>query len=151
MADGPLVCLVFLNKAIKHAGIQQNIYVKILQRQLLLWALCKWWSIPKWIDNIFLSWNADPWDSINMGREFGKLGMRVRGIITYTMSPYEQKPFAGIFSKSVPNIIRRFNSKVFIIVPRELLLTFLVQPLKKPQGFADHSVCIYTYLVTGLL
>lgn len=52
-----------------------------------------------------------------MGLHFGNLA-KVRGIIYYKLSPYEQKTFAGYFSKGFPNTVRRFASKALIVVPR---------------------------------
>lgn len=42
------------------------------------------------------------------GHVLGNLGVRVRHIITYTLSPYEQKAFAGYLSRDMPNMFRRF-------------------------------------------
>ena len=53
-----------------------------------------------------------------MGRHFGKL-TRVRNIITYSLSPFEQRAFAGAISKGVPNMVRRFAGQVFRVVPRK--------------------------------
>merc|ERR1712170_169189 len=53
--------------------------------------------------------------AVNMGRVFGNLGVRMRGVITYSLSPYEQKSFAGAFSKGFPNLIGRFCRKVVIV------------------------------------
>jgi len=51
-----------------------------------------------------------------MGKEFGKL-YKMRGIITYKISPYEQKAFAGFFKHGFPNLLRRFRSQVFFVGP----------------------------------
>ncbi|KAF4521462.1 hypothetical protein B566_EDAN001759 [Ephemera danica] len=48
-----------------------------------------------------------------MGRHFGELA-KVRGIITYRLSPFEQRAFAGAISKGVPNVIRRIRSTLLI-------------------------------------
>ena len=53
-----------------------------------------------------------------MGRHFGQL-TRVRNIITYSLSPFEQRAFAGAVSKGIPNMFRRFSGQVFRVVPRE--------------------------------
>ena len=50
-------------------------------------------------------------------KKFGAFGVHVKNIITYSLSPYEQKTFAGVFSRGVPNIIRRFKEEVFYIFP----------------------------------
>ena len=53
-----------------------------------------------------------------MARHFGSLGCKVRGIISYTLSPYELKAYAGAFSKGVPNMMFRIQSQLFRVVPR---------------------------------
>ena len=50
-------------------------------------------------------------------KAFGNLGVHVKNIITYSLSPYEQSVFGGIFRKGIPNIIRRFNEEIFFILP----------------------------------
>ncbi|KAH8300464.1 hypothetical protein KR018_007834 [Drosophila ironensis] len=54
--------------------------------------------------------------SILNGAHFGNLA-KVHGIITYKLSPFEQRAFAGAISKGVPNMVRRFRSNVFIVAP----------------------------------
>lgn len=49
-----------------------------------------------------------------MGLKFGNLAFR-RGIIEYSISPYEQKAFAGAITKGVPNFARRVREKIFIV------------------------------------
>ncbi len=51
---------------------------------------------------------------------FGNLA-KIRGIITYTLSPFEQGAFAGVISKGLPNTIRRCREMFFRVVPRETL------------------------------
>lgn len=53
-----------------------------------------------------------------MGAHFGELA-KIRGIVYYKLSPYEQKAFTGVFQNGVPNLFRRFRSSVFRVVPRE--------------------------------
>lgn len=53
-----------------------------------------------------------------MGRQFGKL-TRVRHVITYSLSPFEQRAFPHYFSKGVPNMLRRIQASVLRVVPRE--------------------------------
>ena len=53
-----------------------------------------------------------------MGKGFGNLA-HIRGLIKYTLSPYEQRAFAGAISVGVPNMFRRFRSKVFIVATRK--------------------------------
>lgn len=52
-----------------------------------------------------------------MGKIFGNLGVHAKNIITYSLSPFEQRAFVGLFSKGIPNIIRRFSEEVFYILP----------------------------------
>ncbi|XP_030595538.1 cytochrome b-c1 complex subunit 8 [Archocentrus centrarchus] len=47
-----------------------------------------------------------------MGRHFGNLA-KVRHIITYSLSPFEQRAFPNYFSKGIPNMWRRFRSSFF--------------------------------------
>ncbi|CAD5120273.1 DgyrCDS8842 [Dimorphilus gyrociliatus] len=51
-----------------------------------------------------------------MGKGFGEL-VKVRGIVMYTISPFEQKTFGGILSKGIPNFFKRTYSQVFRVVP----------------------------------
>ncbi|GLV35532.1 Ubiquinol-cytochrome c reductase ubiquinone-binding protein [Carabus blaptoides fortunei] len=41
----------------------------------------------------------------------------MRGIVSYRLSPFEQKAFAGLFSKGFPNVVRRFRESVFRVAP----------------------------------
>ncbi|XP_041358478.1 cytochrome b-c1 complex subunit 8-like [Gigantopelta aegis] len=51
-----------------------------------------------------------------MGRHFGHLGY-VRGIISHSLSPFEQRAFAGVISKGIPNMWRRVREQIFRVVP----------------------------------
>lgn len=53
-----------------------------------------------------------------MGREFGKLS-RVRHVITYHLSPFEQRAFPHYFSKGIPNVLRRIQASILRAAPRE--------------------------------
>ncbi|KAK7097233.1 hypothetical protein V1264_004243 [Littorina saxatilis] len=66
-----------------------------------------------------------------MGRHFGQL-TRVRNIITYSLSPFEQRAFAGAISNGVPNMARRFSGQVFRVVP-PLFLCYLVYDWGKKE------------------
>ncbi|XP_059144296.1 cytochrome b-c1 complex subunit 8-like [Physella acuta] len=52
-----------------------------------------------------------------MGMHWGELNKNIRGIITYSLSPYEQKAFAGAISKGVPNMFRRVKGQIFRVAP----------------------------------
>jgi len=54
----------------------------------------------------------------NMGVQFGNLGVRVNGLIYYSLSPHEQKAFAGFFSKGFPSTVRRIRTNILTVVPR---------------------------------
>eukprot|EP00795_Rhopilema_esculentum_P003691 gene3691-14957_t len=56
------------------------------------------------------------------GKTFGNLGIKSKNIISYSLSPFEQKAFAGFFSKGVGNLYRRFRSQVFYVAPGMLWL-----------------------------
>jgi ubiquinol-cytochrome c reductase subunit 8 len=51
-----------------------------------------------------------------MGKHFGELAT-IRGLITYKISPHEQRAFAGAISYGIPNMVRRFRECVFRVVP----------------------------------
>ncbi|XP_077179027.1 cytochrome b-c1 complex subunit 8 [Paroedura picta] len=51
-----------------------------------------------------------------MGIHFGNLE-RVRHVITYSLSPFEQRAFPNYFSNGIPNLWRRFRTQVFRVTP----------------------------------
>ncbi|XP_027229045.1 cytochrome b-c1 complex subunit 8 [Penaeus vannamei] len=51
-----------------------------------------------------------------MGKGFGELA-HVRGIIKYSLSPFEQRAFAGAIKYGVPNLFRRFRGQVLRVAP----------------------------------
>ena len=53
-----------------------------------------------------------------LGAHFGNLA-KVHGIVTYKISPFEQKAFAGAISQGLPNIVRRIRSNIFRVTPRK--------------------------------
>ena len=57
--------------------------------------------------------------SAKMGMKFGNLGVRVRGVVQYSLSPHEQRAFAGAISHGVPNLARRFAHQFFRVAPRK--------------------------------
>merc|ERR1712038_1392449 len=58
---------------------------------------------------------------IRLAKGFGELpltgGVGVRGVTKYSISPFEQKAFAGFIGKGVPNTLRRIKSEFFYVVP----------------------------------
>ncbi|KAK6168456.1 hypothetical protein SNE40_020987 [Patella caerulea] len=60
-----------------------------------------------------------------MGKQFGNLA-KVSGIVRYSLSPFEQRAFAGAVSRGLPNIWRRFTESVFKVVPPFVALYLIV-------------------------
>merc|ERR1711911_31643 len=58
---------------------------------------------------------------VSMGIKWGNMQRDIRGIVQYSLSPHEQKAFAGAFSNGLPNLIRRFRSQVFRVAPPFIL------------------------------
>lgn len=83
---------------------------------------------------------------VNMGRHFGDLA-RVRHVITYSLSPFEQRAFANYFSKGIPNVWRRFTSSFFKVAPREFTwlwyILFYVLPLTVGERCVLNMPCWY--------
>ena len=61
-----------------------------------------------------------------MGKGFGSLGVRIRHIITYSLSPYEQRAFAGMLSKSPGNLLRRVSDQVPYMAPGFVTLALIL-------------------------
>jgi len=61
-----------------------------------------------------------------MGRTLGKLPIRVSGIISYGLSPYEQKAFSQMGSKHIPNLFKRFAGKALFVIPAFVALKMVV-------------------------
>ncbi|XP_059982582.1 cytochrome b-c1 complex subunit 8-like [Lagenorhynchus albirostris] len=59
-----------------------------------------------------------------LGREFGHL-MRVRPVITYSLSPLEQRAFPHCFSKGVPNMLHRTQACILRVVPPLVVFYFV--------------------------
>jgi len=59
-----------------------------------------------------------------MGLGFGQLA-KIRGIIYYKLSPFEQRAFAGVISKGVPNTLRRISENFFRVAP-PFVLSYIV-------------------------
>ncbi|KAL3044979.1 cytochrome b-c1 complex subunit 8 [Trematomus bernacchii] len=56
-----------------------------------------------------------------MGGHFGDLA-RMRHVVTYSLSPFEQRAFPNFFSKGIPNVWRRFRASVFKVAPPMIAL-----------------------------
>ncbi|XP_013134718.1 PREDICTED: cytochrome b-c1 complex subunit 8 [Papilio polytes] len=59
-----------------------------------------------------------------MGKHFGELA-KIRGLITYKLSPHEQRAYAGAISNGLPNIFRRFRENIFRVAP-PFIVAYLV-------------------------
>ncbi|XP_077121981.1 cytochrome b-c1 complex subunit 8 [Ranitomeya variabilis] len=59
-----------------------------------------------------------------MGLHFGDLA-KIRHVITFTLSPFEQRAFANFLSKGIPNTWRRISSNFLTIAP-PFALAYLV-------------------------
>ncbi|XP_034248821.1 cytochrome b-c1 complex subunit 8 [Thrips palmi] len=55
-----------------------------------------------------------------MGHHWGELA-KFRNIVTFRLSPYELKPFGGVISKGIPNVIRRIRGQIFRIAPPAII------------------------------
>lgn len=53
-----------------------------------------------------------------MGKGFGEL-YKIRGIVTYKISPFEIKAFHGVFTHGIPRTLRRIADNFFYVVPRK--------------------------------
>ncbi|XP_059202255.1 cytochrome b-c1 complex subunit 8 isoform X1 [Centropristis striata] len=59
---------------------------------------------------------------VNMGGgHFGDLA-KIRHVITYSLSPFEQRAFPNYFSKGIPNVWRRFTASFFKVAPPMALM-----------------------------
>ncbi|XP_072486131.1 cytochrome b-c1 complex subunit 8 [Notamacropus eugenii] len=80
-----------------------------------------------------------------MGREFGNL-IRVRHIISYSLSPFEQRAFPSYFTKGIPNMLRRTQDSILRVAPPFIAFYFLYtwgtqefekSKRKKPTDFGE--------------
>ncbi|OWF44219.1 Cytochrome b-c1 complex subunit 8 [Mizuhopecten yessoensis] len=46
-----------------------------------------------------------------MGRKYGHITKNGTGLVTYALSPHEQKAFPFLLKKVIPNTLRRFSGK----------------------------------------
>ncbi|MCL4128561.1 UNVERIFIED_CONTAM: hypothetical protein GTU68_048658 [Idotea baltica] len=61
-----------------------------------------------------------------MGKGFGELAY-IRGLVKYSLSPFEQRAFAGMITKGIPNTFRRFAESGVKVLPRKCLLYYTKQ------------------------
>lgn len=65
--------------------------------------------------------------AVRLAQHFGTL-IKARGLVVHTLSPFEQRAFAGAISKGIPNLFRRFREEVFYVVPRKFQVASLTLP-----------------------
>ncbi|KAL6053178.1 hypothetical protein STEG23_025354 [Scotinomys teguina] len=65
-----------------------------------------------------------------MGREFGKL-TRMRHVISYSLSPFEQRAFPNYFSKGIPNVLRRTRERILRVAPLLMTCLLLLSQVRK--------------------
>lgn len=58
--------------------------------------------------------------AVRLAQHFGTL-TKARGLVVHTLSPFEQRAFAGAISKGIPNLFRRMREEVFYVVPPFIL------------------------------
>ncbi|GFQ89678.1 cytochrome b-c1 complex subunit 8 [Trichonephila clavata] len=71
-----------------------------------------------------------------MGKHFGQLA-KIRGVIHYRLSPYEQNIFAGTFSKGLPNVARRIRSQILYVAP-PFILGYLIYDWANKENARIH-------------
>ncbi|XP_059486964.1 cytochrome b-c1 complex subunit 8 [Neocloeon triangulifer] len=64
------------------------------------------------------------------GKHFGELH-RVRGLITYKISPFEQRAFAGFISTGIGNSFRRFRGQALRVLPPFILGYLIYDSVEK--------------------
>ncbi|KAI3351831.1 hypothetical protein L3Q82_020671, partial [Scortum barcoo] len=74
---------------------------------------------------------------VNMGQHFGELA-KIRHVITYSLSPFEQRAFPNYFSKGIPNVWRRFTGSFFKVAP-PMILMYLTIHLFYTWGNSAHQ------------
>nr|BAN20147.1 ubiquinone binding protein [Riptortus pedestris] len=72
---------------------------------------------------------------VRQAKHFGELAY-IRGLVTYKLSPFEQKAFAG-FIKSIPKTIYRIGSNLLTIAPPFAIGYFIFTETEKKF----HQMC----------
>jgi len=85
---------------------------------------------------------------VRMGHlNFGTLGVKIRGTTKYSLSPMEQKAFAGAITQGIPNTLWRIRRSVLTVVP-PFILSYLLYDwaekeherlTRKQPGQFDHE------------
>uniref|UniRef100_A0A090X7J7 Cytochrome b-c1 complex subunit 8 n=1 Tax=Ixodes ricinus TaxID=34613 RepID=A0A090X7J7_IXORI len=67
-----------------------------------------------------------------MGLHFGNL-IKLRGVVTYRLSPYEQRAFAGLLKHGIPNVIPTNPRTRYSTWPPPFVLGYLVYDYSKRE------------------
>ena len=59
-------------------------------------------------------------------KDFGNLGVKIKNQVSYSLSPFEQKAFAGFFSQGIRNLYRRFRLQIPFIAPGFVTLALVI-------------------------
>ncbi|KAK9455441.1 hypothetical protein V1511DRAFT_500471 [Dipodascopsis uninucleata] len=62
-------------------------------------------------------------------------GPKQRGIITYSVSSYAQKPLAGVLYNAVFNTFRRVSSQAFYVIAPASLYLYIIMKAKERNEF----------------
>jgi len=84
------------------------------------------------------------------GPQWGKLG-KVNAHVYYSLSPYEQKAFAGVVSKGIPNLARRFMDEIGFIAPPFIAGYFIYRWAKSNHEFRHTKAGMIYYGEVELL
>merc|ERR1712142_577984 len=84
------------------------------------------------------------------GPQWGKLG-KVNAHVYYSLSPYEQKAFAGAVSKGIPNLARRFLEEIGFIAPPFIAGYFVYRWAKANHEFRHTKAGMIHYGEVELL
>ncbi|XP_076641456.1 ubiquinol-cytochrome c reductase ubiquinone-binding protein [Halictus rubicundus] len=60
-----------------------------------------------------------------MGRRWGQIA-KLSGVTFFRLSPFEQRPFAGMIKDGIPNTIRRINESILLVAPC-FILAYVIQ------------------------
>lgn len=76
---------------------------------------------------------------------FGNLPCKVRGIVYYSLSPFEQRAFGGAISKGIPNLARRFKDEVGYVLPPFVIGYLIYDWAKKNHAYRQTKAGMIYY------
>ncbi|KAK9479629.1 cytochrome b-c1 complex subunit 8 [Lipomyces japonicus] len=62
-------------------------------------------------------------------------GPKQRGIVTYSLSPYAQKPFAGALHAAFFNTARRVSSQAFYVIVPAAIFGYIITSAKERNEY----------------